>query len=67
MESLLRVGFGLVGLAMLLGLAWLFSNNKRAVDWKLVGVGLVLQLLIAGFVLLTPGAPACSTRSPPAS
>jgi concentrative nucleoside transporter, CNT family len=54
MESLLRVGFGLVGLAMLLGLAWLFSNNRRAVDWKLVGVGLVLQLLIAGFVLLTP-------------
>jgi len=54
MDSLLRVGFGLVGLAMLLGLAWLFSNNKRAVDWKLVGIGLVLQLLIAGFVLLTP-------------
>ncbi|MDZ7514379.1 Na+ dependent nucleoside transporter N-terminal domain-containing protein, partial [Stenotrophomonas muris] len=23
------------GLAVLIGITWLFSNNKRAVDWKL--------------------------------
>ncbi|MFP7722133.1 NupC/NupG family nucleoside CNT transporter [Lysobacter sp. A3-1-A15] len=48
------MAFGLFGLAVLVGLAWLFSNNRRRVDWKLVGVGMALQLLIAAFVLLTP-------------
>jgi concentrative nucleoside transporter, CNT family len=46
--------FGLFGLATLLGIAWLFSRNKRAVDWRLVATGLGLQLLFALFVLLTP-------------
>ena len=54
MEALGRIGFGLFGLAVLLGIAWLFSNNKRAVDWKLVATGVVLQILFAAFVLLTP-------------
>jgi CNT family concentrative nucleoside transporter len=46
--------FGLFGLSVLLSIAWLFSNNKKAVDWKLVGTGVVLQILFAMFVLLTP-------------
>ena len=33
MEGLARIGFGLFGLAVLLGIAWLFSNNRKAVDW----------------------------------
>ncbi len=49
-----RMAFGLFGLAVLIGMAWIFSNNSRRVDWKLVGIGLVLQMLIAAFVLLTP-------------
>ena len=36
MEALTRIGFGLFGLAVLIGIAWTFSNNKKAVDWKLV-------------------------------
>ncbi len=55
MEALARIGFGLFGLAVLLGIAWLFSNNKRAVDWKLVGVGVSLQIAFAALVLLVPG------------
>jgi len=46
--------FGLFGLSVLVSIAWLFSNNKKAVDWKLVGTGVVLQILFAMFVLLTP-------------
>ena len=46
--------FGLFGLAVLVGIAWLFSRNKKAVDWKLVATGLLLQLAFASFVLLTP-------------
>ena len=55
MEALGRIGFGLFGLAVLLGIAWLFSNNKRAVDWRLVATGVVLQIAFAALVLLVPG------------
>src|SRR5690606_11578232 len=53
MEVLTRIGFGLLGLAVLIGITWLFSNNRRGVDWKLIATGLALQIVIACFVLLT--------------
>jgi len=43
-ENLFR---GLIGLIFLFGLAFLFSNNKRAINWKLVLYGFLLQLVIA--------------------
>lgn len=36
---------GLLGLAVLIGIASLFSRNRRAIDWKLVGIGIVLQII----------------------
>jgi concentrative nucleoside transporter, CNT family len=45
---------GIFGLLVLIGIAWIFSNNKSRVDWKLVGTGILLQILFAYFVLLTP-------------
>ena len=54
-DGLGRIGFGLFGLAVLIGITWLFSNNKRAVDWKLVITGIVLQIAFAAVVLLVPG------------
>ncbi|KRG75948.1 Na+ dependent nucleoside transporter domain-containing protein [Stenotrophomonas ginsengisoli] len=54
-EGLGRIGFGLFGLAVLLTIAWLFSNNKRAVDWRLIGTGIVLQIGFAALVILVPG------------
>jgi len=54
-ETLLQVGFGLFGLAALISLTWLFSNNRRAVDWKLVSIGIVLQIAFAALVLQVPG------------
>jgi len=45
---------GFFGLAVLIGIAWIFSNNKSRVDWKLVGTGVFLQIAFAAFVLLTP-------------
>ena len=45
--------FGLFGLTSLLAIAWIFSNNRRMVDWRLVATGVVLQILFAAFVLLT--------------
>ncbi|MFC0677142.1 NupC/NupG family nucleoside CNT transporter [Lysobacter korlensis] len=55
MEALTRVGFGLFGLAVLIGIAWLFSNHKKAVDWRLVATGIALQIGFAALVLLVPG------------
>jgi CNT family concentrative nucleoside transporter len=40
---------------VLIGIAWLASNNKRRVDWKLVATGVSLQIAFAAVVLLVPG------------
>ena len=48
MELITRMAFGLFGLAVLIGLAWLFSNNRRGVDWKLVGIGLARSERLEG-------------------
>jgi CNT family concentrative nucleoside transporter len=45
---------GALGMASLLLLAFLFSSNRRAINWKTVGVGLALQLVIAISVLKVP-------------
>ena len=42
---------GLLGLITMLGLAYLFSSNRRAIRVKTVVLGLVLQFLFAIFVL----------------
>ena len=42
---------GLLGLVTMLGLAYLFSSNRRAIRVKTVVMGLVLQFLFAIFVL----------------
>jgi CNT family concentrative nucleoside transporter len=49
------IAFGLFGLATLIAIAFAFSNNKRAVDWKLVVTGVSLQIAFAALVLLAPG------------
>jgi CNT family concentrative nucleoside transporter len=49
------IAFGLFGLATLIGIAWLFSNNKGKVDWRLVIIGVSLQISFAAVVLLVPG------------
>jgi CNT family concentrative nucleoside transporter len=54
MQALGHIGFGLFGLAMLVGIAFMFSNNKRAVDWRLVGTGVLLQIVFATLVLKLP-------------
>ncbi len=42
---------GLLGLATMLGLAYLFSSNRRAIRVKTVALGLFLQFVFALFVL----------------
>ena len=42
---------GVLGMISLLIIAFLFSSNKKNIDWKTVGIGLGAQLLIAIGVL----------------
>jgi concentrative nucleoside transporter, CNT family len=42
---------GFIGIAFILGVAYLFSSQKKTIDWKLVVSGLILQILIAIAVL----------------
>src|SRR3989339_1562342 len=46
--SLLR---GALGLLILLGIAFLFSNNKRKVNWRLVVTGVTMQVIFAIFII----------------
>lgn len=45
---------GLIGIALILGIAFLFSNNKRRINKRLVISGLILQIVIAVMVLRVP-------------
>ncbi|WP_367870212.1 NupC/NupG family nucleoside CNT transporter [Luteolibacter sp. Populi] len=44
-----------LGLTILIGAGVLFSENRRAIDWRLVGGGLFLQILLALLFLVVPG------------
>ncbi len=45
---------GVLGMVSLIFIAFLFSSNRRAVNWKTVGIGLAFQLIIAIGVLKVP-------------
>jgi concentrative nucleoside transporter, CNT family len=42
---------GAIGMAAIIGIALAFSNNRKAVNWKLVGTGLGIQFILAIFIL----------------
>ena len=42
------------GVFLLMGVAWLFSANRKVVNWRLVCWGTALQLLLALFVFVIP-------------
>ncbi len=45
---------GILGIFILLTIAYGMSNNRRAIPWRLVFLGLGLQLTFAVFILKTP-------------
>ncbi len=46
--SILR---GFFGILLILGIAFLFSNNKKRISWKLVGKGLLIQFIFAIIII----------------
>ena len=45
---------GIIGIIIILGLAYLWSNNRKAINYRLVLTGLGLQLALAIFILKVP-------------
>ena len=46
--------FGLLGIILIFGIAYLLSNNKKAINYKTVGTGFLLQVLLALFIFKVP-------------
>lgn len=44
---------GLLGIVLILGVSFLMSNNRKAINYRTVGVGLLLQIMLAVFILKT--------------
>ncbi len=45
---------GIIGIIALLAMAYAMSNNKKAINYKTVGVGLALQILLGVFIFKVP-------------
>jgi CNT family concentrative nucleoside transporter len=45
---------GVIGIIIILGLAFLWSNNRKKINYRLVFVGLGLQIALAVFILKIP-------------
>jgi len=45
--SLISITRGFLGISTILVIAYLLSNNKKNIDWKTIGIGVLSQLIIA--------------------
>ncbi len=45
---------GIIGIIVLLSIAFLFSKDRKSIDWRLVGVGVALQILFGVLVTNVP-------------
>ena len=52
--SIESFGRGILGMLFLIGISFLFSANKRAINWKMVGIGLGIQIVLAIGILKVP-------------
>lgn len=52
MEAYNLISF--LGIFIMALIAWLFSENRRLINWKVVGWGITIQILFAFFIFLVP-------------
>ena len=45
---------GVIGLGVLVLVAFIFSSSKKKVDWRLVGIGISLQLIFGFLITKVP-------------
>jgi CNT family concentrative nucleoside transporter len=51
--SFLSIFRGIIGIAVIISIAFLFSEKKSKIPWKIVGIGLLFQIILA-FLILNP-------------
>lgn len=49
-----KIARGILGLIALIFIAWIFSANRKAISWKVVFIGLAIQVILAFSVLQLP-------------
>lgn len=54
METFGEIWRGIFGIAVFVGVAVLFSADRKKIPWRVVGVGLLLQFALAGLVMHVP-------------
>ncbi len=52
--SLMGILRGLLGMAFILFIAWIFSNDRKAISWRVIGIGLAIQAVLAISILKLP-------------
>ena len=45
---------GILGIVVIFALAYALSNNKKAINYKTIGMGFLLQVLLAVFIFKIP-------------
>ena len=53
MSVLVLILRGLLGISVLVGIAYLFSSDRKRINWRLVGTGILMQLVFALLILKT--------------
>ncbi len=51
MDTFIDIARGCLGMIVLIGIAYYFSPNRKAINWKTVGYGLLAQFLLAVGIL----------------
>ena len=54
MDFLISFFRGLLGISVLIFICYLLSNDRKAVDWKLVVIGISMQVVLAILILKVP-------------
>ena len=54
MDFLVGMFRGALGIVILLGICYLLSSNRKAINWRLVAGGIILQVVLAVVILKVP-------------
>jgi len=48
---MIAIGRAVIGVAILIGICYMFSRDKRSIDWRLVSTGILIQVVL-GFLMI---------------
>jgi CNT family concentrative nucleoside transporter len=54
MDTFMSILRGAIGMAFFIGFCYLLSSNRKNINWKLVGIGITMQLVLAFAILKIP-------------